>query len=60
MSGMSGMNGHWVRTSNPENAKAFALEKKMEADRRRAAAERSRHRRHAVLDWLRSRLKRRR
>lgn len=60
MSGMSGMNGQWARTSNPESAKAFALEKKMETDRRRVAAERSRQRRRAVLAWLRSRLKRRR
>jgi hypothetical protein len=60
MSGMSGMNGHWARTSNPENAKAFAQEKQMEAERRQAAAERSRQRRDAVWGWLRSRLKRRR
>jgi hypothetical protein len=53
------MNGRWVRTSNPENAKAFVQERKMEADRRRAAHERSRQRRDAVLGWLRSRLKRR-
>lgn len=61
MTGMSGMNnGRWVRTSNPANARAFAQERQMEADRRRAAAERSRARWVAVLGWLRSRLLRRR
>jgi hypothetical protein len=60
MTGMSGMNGRWVRTSSPANAKAFAQEKQMEADRRWAAAERSRARWDAVLGWLRSRLQRRR
>ena len=54
------MNGGWARTSSPENAQAFAREMQWEAERRRAADERSRARWNDLWGWLRSRLQRRR
>jgi hypothetical protein len=52
-----GGNGQWVRTRNPESAKAFLAEKRMEEERRVARRERSRElqRRiwHAVRRWFR-------
>jgi hypothetical protein len=50
--------GQWVRTSNPRNAKAFMAEKRMMAERRQAAADRRRDRLDAVVDWVRTRLRR--
>ena len=43
-----GGNGQWVRTRNPESAKAFLVEKRMEQERLVARRERSRELRHRV------------
>lgn len=55
MIGGTGGNGHWVRTRSPEGAKAFLQERAMEAERREAAAARSRERRRAAMGWIRAR-----
>jgi hypothetical protein len=49
-----GMNGHWIRTRDPEGAKAFLDEQRMDRERREQAAARSRARRADAFAWLRS------
>lgn len=61
MEGMAGGpgNSHWVRTSNPQNAKLFVQEQERKAAEYRASQERSRAFRRRLWGRVRALLRRR-